>query len=145
MSRPWANFVPGYEARMDGIGAPKNTPIEIIDKLNKEINAGLADPSKARFADLGEVIPARPPTSESSSPRKPRSGPKWSSSQKSRRTDAASAPDSLKRSFPLPVCSLGSRLTFSHSLGQMSADVEFRMVSVLRPQRSRKRDAESPS
>ena len=41
---------------------PKNTPTEIIDKLNKEINAGLADPKiKARFADLGAtVIPGSP-------------------------------------------------------------------------------------
>ena len=47
-------FVPGYEASAwFGIGAPKNTPAEIIDKLNKEINAGLADPKiKARLADL---------------------------------------------------------------------------------------------
>ena len=38
-------FVPGYEASAwYGIGAPKNTPAEIVDKLNKEINAGLADP-----------------------------------------------------------------------------------------------------
>jgi tripartite-type tricarboxylate transporter receptor subunit TctC len=36
-----------------GVGAPRNTPAEIIDKLNKEINAGLADPvMKTRFADL---------------------------------------------------------------------------------------------
>ena len=49
------DFVPGYEASAwDGIGAPRNTPAEIIDKLNKEINAALADPKiKARFADLG--------------------------------------------------------------------------------------------
>ena len=48
-------FVPGYEASgWNGIGAPKNTPAEIIDKLNKEINAALADADiKARFADLG--------------------------------------------------------------------------------------------
>ena len=49
------DFVPGYEASSwFGIGAPKNTPAEIVDKLNKEINAGLADPKiKARLADLG--------------------------------------------------------------------------------------------
>jgi tripartite-type tricarboxylate transporter receptor subunit TctC len=48
-------FVPGYEASFwSGIGAPKNTPSEIIDKLNKEINAGLAAPNmKARLADVG--------------------------------------------------------------------------------------------
>jgi tripartite-type tricarboxylate transporter receptor subunit TctC len=50
-----AEFVPGYEASgWFGIGAPKATPAEIVDKLNKEINAGLADPKiKARLADLG--------------------------------------------------------------------------------------------
>jgi len=50
-----AEFVPGYEASgWVGIGAPKNTPVEIIEKLNREINAGLADPKiKARLADIG--------------------------------------------------------------------------------------------
>ena len=54
-------FVPGYEASSwYGIGAPKNTPAEIVDKLNKEINAGLADPKmKARLADLGGTVLAR--------------------------------------------------------------------------------------
>jgi tripartite-type tricarboxylate transporter receptor subunit TctC len=49
------DFVPGYEASvMSGIGAPRNTPLEIIDRLNKEISAALADPKlKARLADLG--------------------------------------------------------------------------------------------
>ena len=48
-------FVPGYEASSwSGIGAPRNTPTEIVDKLNREINAALADPElKARLADLG--------------------------------------------------------------------------------------------
>jgi tripartite-type tricarboxylate transporter receptor subunit TctC len=47
--------VPGYEASSwYGVGAPKATPAEIIDKLNKEINAALADPkNKARLANLG--------------------------------------------------------------------------------------------
>jgi tripartite-type tricarboxylate transporter receptor subunit TctC len=51
-------FVPGYEASAwFGIGVPKNTPAEIVDKLNKEINAGLVDPKlKARFADLGGTV-----------------------------------------------------------------------------------------
>jgi tripartite-type tricarboxylate transporter receptor subunit TctC len=50
-------FVPGYEAiGWQGIGAPRNTPSEIIDRLNTEIAAGLADPKiKARLADLGNV------------------------------------------------------------------------------------------
>ena len=58
-----ADFVPGYEASgWSGIGAPKNTPAEIIDKLNKEINAGLADPKiKARLADLGGTVLAGSP------------------------------------------------------------------------------------
>ncbi len=56
-------FVPGYEASsVFGLGAPKNTPTEIIDKLNKEINAALADPKfKARLADLdGTVLGGSP-------------------------------------------------------------------------------------
>ena len=50
-----AEFVPGYEAgSWYGVGAPKATPAEIIDKLNKEINAALVDPkNKARLANLG--------------------------------------------------------------------------------------------
>jgi tripartite-type tricarboxylate transporter receptor subunit TctC len=50
-----AEFLPGYEATAwFGIGAPKNTPTEIVDGLNREINAGLADPKfKARLVDLG--------------------------------------------------------------------------------------------
>jgi tripartite-type tricarboxylate transporter receptor subunit TctC len=53
-----AEFVPGYEAsNWYGVGAPKATPAQIIDKLNKAISAGLADPNmKARFADLGGTV-----------------------------------------------------------------------------------------
>jgi tripartite-type tricarboxylate transporter receptor subunit TctC len=49
------DFVPGYEASSwQGVGAPENTPAEIIDKLNREINSVVADPEmKARLADLG--------------------------------------------------------------------------------------------
>jgi tripartite-type tricarboxylate transporter receptor subunit TctC len=52
-----ADFVPGYDASgWYGIGAPKNTPAEIIDRLNKEINAALADPGmKAQLLDSGAV------------------------------------------------------------------------------------------
>jgi tripartite-type tricarboxylate transporter receptor subunit TctC len=58
-----SDFVPGYEAsQWYGIGVPKNTPSEIIDKLNKEINAGLADPKlKARLTDLGGTVLALSP------------------------------------------------------------------------------------
>ena len=56
-------FVPGYESsNWFGVGAPKATPAEIVDQLNKEINAALADPKmKARLADLGgTVLPGSP-------------------------------------------------------------------------------------
>src|SRR5262249_51637141 len=52
------DFVPGLEASIwQGVGAPKDTPSEIVEKLNKEINSALADPKmKARFADLGSTV-----------------------------------------------------------------------------------------
>src|SRR5262245_1204985 len=52
------DLVPGFEAsQWVGLGAPKNTPAEIVDKLNKEINAALAEPKiKARLADLGGTV-----------------------------------------------------------------------------------------
>jgi Tripartite tricarboxylate transporter family receptor len=57
------DFSPGYEGSgCQGVGAPKNTPTEIVDKLNGEINAGLADPRmKARLADLGATVFAGSP------------------------------------------------------------------------------------
>jgi len=57
------DHLPGYEASgFFGVGAPRNTPAEVIDRLNKEINAALADPKiKERLADLGgAVIPSSP-------------------------------------------------------------------------------------
>ena len=57
------DFLPGYEASAwQGVGAPRSTPADIIDKLNKAINAGLADPKlKARLADLGGTVIAGSP------------------------------------------------------------------------------------
>jgi tripartite-type tricarboxylate transporter receptor subunit TctC len=58
-----SEFVSGYEASTwHGVAAPRNTPATIIDSLNKEINAGLAEPKlKARFVELGaEVFPGSP-------------------------------------------------------------------------------------
>jgi tripartite-type tricarboxylate transporter receptor subunit TctC len=57
------DFVSGYEASgWQGVGAPKSTPLEIIDRLNKEINAGLADPRiKARVEDMGGTVLAGSP------------------------------------------------------------------------------------
>jgi tripartite-type tricarboxylate transporter receptor subunit TctC len=60
---PVADVVPGYEAsQWYGIGAPRDTPAAIVDKLNAEINAGLADAAfKARLADIGgEPLPGSP-------------------------------------------------------------------------------------
>jgi tripartite-type tricarboxylate transporter receptor subunit TctC len=58
------DFLPGYEASYwCGVVAPRNTPVEIIDKLNKEINTGLADTKmKARFADVSATMPAGSPS-----------------------------------------------------------------------------------
>ena len=55
---PLARFVPGYEANgWYGIGAPKNTPAEVIQRLNTEINAAITDVKlKARLAELGGVL-----------------------------------------------------------------------------------------
>jgi tripartite-type tricarboxylate transporter receptor subunit TctC len=57
------DFVPGYEASAWlGLGAPRHTPAGIVDKLNKEINAALADPMiKSRLADLGGTVFASSP------------------------------------------------------------------------------------
>jgi tripartite-type tricarboxylate transporter receptor subunit TctC len=56
-------FVPGYEASaVQGVGAPKATPVDVIDKLNRETNAALVDPKiKARLADLGATVLAGSP------------------------------------------------------------------------------------
>jgi tripartite-type tricarboxylate transporter receptor subunit TctC len=58
-----AETLPGYQAAsFYGIGAPRNTPAEIVDVLNKAVNAGLADPKlKARLTDLGSVLLPGPP------------------------------------------------------------------------------------
>jgi tripartite-type tricarboxylate transporter receptor subunit TctC len=58
-----AEFVPDYEAsNWFGVGAPKATPAEVVEKLNEEINAGLADPKiKARLAELGAMALASSP------------------------------------------------------------------------------------
>ena len=70
-------FVPSFEATTWlGLGAPKNTPTDIVQKLNIEINAGLADPKmKARIANWAlQCSRVRPATSTSTSPTRPKSG-----------------------------------------------------------------------
>jgi tripartite-type tricarboxylate transporter receptor subunit TctC len=87
-----SEFFPGYEAsQWYGVGVPKNTPAEIIDKLNKEINAGLADAKmKARLADLGgTVLPGSPATFGKLIADETESGAMSSGPSTSRRTDAA--------------------------------------------------------
>ena len=52
------DFVPGYEtSAWAGVGAPKNTPADIVDRLNKAVNEILADPkAKARFTEIGAIL-----------------------------------------------------------------------------------------
>ena len=72
-----SEFLPGFEAgNWFGIAAPGDTPLEIIDKLNNEINVALADPKSRRGSRIWvrRRLRARPPISENSSLRKPRSG-----------------------------------------------------------------------
>ena len=60
---PLADFVPGYAASAwYGVGAPRNTPAAIVERLNREINAALADPAlQARLIDLGgTILPGSP-------------------------------------------------------------------------------------
>jgi tripartite-type tricarboxylate transporter receptor subunit TctC len=59
-----SDFVPGFEASgWYGVGVPKNTPAEIVDTLNREVNAGLVDPKmKVRFAELGATVLAGSPS-----------------------------------------------------------------------------------
>ena len=76
---PLADVLPGYEASSwSGFVVPKNTSVEIIDKLNHELNAAAADPAiQARFADSGGPRSrARPRISAASSPTMSRSGPR---------------------------------------------------------------------
>src|SRR5262249_29632797 len=70
-------FLPGFEAsQWYGVGAPRNTSTEIVDKLNAEINASLADSKiKARLTNsVALLFLARPATLQSSLPPRPRSG-----------------------------------------------------------------------
>jgi hypothetical protein len=74
--------VPGFEASTgQGIGAPRGTPPEIVERLNQEINAALADSTfKLHLADLGSMpMPMSPPISRTSSPMKPTGGARWCS------------------------------------------------------------------
>ena len=86
------DFVPGYEASGSfGFGAPRNTPAEIVEKLNREINAVLADPkAKARIAELGgEPLAGSPAAYGRCWPKKPKSGAGWSAPPTSRWSKAA--------------------------------------------------------
>jgi len=80
-------FVLGYEARgWNGIGAPKSTPIDIVRKLNQEINAGLADVQmRTRFAELGGIVLGGSPNDFGNLIAADTE--KWASSQASSRSD----------------------------------------------------------
>ena len=85
-----SEFVPGYESSgFFGVGAPAKTSSEIVDKLNKEINAGLADTKlKAQLADLGGMIlPGSPADFRNSSPKKLRNGARSSGQPTSSRSN----------------------------------------------------------
>ena len=96
-----ADFVPGYEASdWFGVGAPRDTPAEIVDKLNREINAGArrSEDASARLPiSAARRSRARRPTSASSSPTKPRNGPRWSSLPASSRSRPCSR--EIRRGF----------------------------------------------
>jgi len=57
------DFLPGYEpSTWNGIGSPRNTPVEVVDRLNDEINAGLSNSKlRAQIADLGSAVLALSP------------------------------------------------------------------------------------
>jgi tripartite-type tricarboxylate transporter receptor subunit TctC len=86
-----AEFVPGFEASFwTGIAGPKGIPPEIVDKINKAVNASLADPAvKARLAEWGATaLGGSPADFPSSSPMRPRSGARSFAPPTSRRSDA---------------------------------------------------------
>jgi tripartite-type tricarboxylate transporter receptor subunit TctC len=76
---PVGEFVPGYEATsVGGVGLPRGTPADIIDKLSSAINAGLADPKvKARIAELGVSVVGGSPGEFGEIISKPGSGARW--------------------------------------------------------------------
>ena len=102
-----SEFVPGYEASSwFGIAAPKGTPAEIVDKLNEEINAGLADPTiKARLADMGGMLLAASPI-----PRSRRGSPIWAACcSRARRPTSANSSPTKQRSGEKSFSRLASR------------------------------------
>ena len=87
-----AETVAGYEARTwGGVGVPNGTPTDIILRLNREINAGLANPTiRARLADVGTVpMVLTPRRSKPTSPPRLRSGARWYASPASSRSETA--------------------------------------------------------
>ncbi len=104
---PMAEFVPGYEASFwTGIGAPKNTPAEIVDKLNKEINAALSDPKfEGRLPTWAAPhFPVLPLISVSLSPTKPRNGARWCGLPTSSRSDSCCCSvNSVLRMVPMAL------------------------------------------
>jgi hypothetical protein len=75
-------FVPGFEASFwVGLGAPRNTSVEVVGNLNKQINAALVDPKmRARFADAGGTVLPGSPADFGRLIAEETSGPRWSNS-----------------------------------------------------------------
>ena len=122
-----AEFLPGFEASVwFGIGAPKNTPIDVIDRLNMEIQASFADPKmKAQLAGLGAIPMSMTPADlAGSSPKRPRSGPRWSSSQASRR-------NSKTTQLPFGAANPSARSPSAVRTGSKAAHPEHAPVFVL--------------
>ena len=91
-----AEFVPGYElSALHGVGAPRNTPPEIIERLNKEFNAALSEPAiRARLIDMGATLLGGTPAEFGKLfVDETENGPRWSNSRASRRADPEKADD----------------------------------------------------
>jgi tripartite-type tricarboxylate transporter receptor subunit TctC len=100
-----AEFVPGYEASFwTGVGAPRNTPIEIVEKLSQEINAGLAEfPNEGAARRVGRHRTSRLPRRLRQAHRrgKPRSGARWLSSRASNRSEGPSDQPDIFHNVPI--------------------------------------------
>jgi hypothetical protein len=89
---PISDTLPGFEtSSFYGVGAPRGTPEEIVDLLNKEINAAVADPAiRQRFGELGAILsPAMPGNSAPCWQPKPAAGGKWWRCRGKRRNDGS--------------------------------------------------------
>src|SRR5262249_38320101 len=97
------DFVPGYEAsQWYGIAAPKNTPVEVVDKLNREMNAALSDPKmSAKLAEIGgEPLAGSPSEFGRLIAEETEKWGRWSSSRGSSRRDPQAAAETRPATAP---------------------------------------------